>query len=190
MPRNLIFVAPYLILSKCALSIDSHPLRIDELDLAVYTNAYLAALNSRESLRERATSDDGFVSVRLSRIAGSPPVQSADTEQSSKVRHQGTLPLVQAELKALMSRLLLEKRYACALISIRSASETLKRPSHPSRTRRSERRASPNSKYHLSPSISGFPTESCIGPKRTIHPLLSVMARVVYILEGSLQHME
>ncbi|KZV68876.1 hypothetical protein PENSPDRAFT_686909 [Peniophora sp. CONT] len=65
MPRNFIFVAPYLILSK------------------LYTNAYLAVLNSRESLRERASSDDGFVSVRLSRI-GSPPVQSSDTEQSSK----------------------------------------------------------------------------------------------------------
>ena len=31
-------------------------------------------------------SEDGFVSVRLSRI-GSPPVQSADTQHSSKVRH-------------------------------------------------------------------------------------------------------
>lgn len=51
---------------------------------SVYTNAYLAVLNSRESLRERASSEDGFVSVRLSRI-GYPPVQSADTEQSSKV---------------------------------------------------------------------------------------------------------
>ncbi|VDC00537.1 unnamed protein product [Peniophora sp. CBMAI 1063] len=65
MPNNLIFVAPYLILSK------------------LYTNAYLAVLNSRESLRERTMSEDGFVSVRLSRL-GSPPVQSADTQQSSK----------------------------------------------------------------------------------------------------------
>ena len=51
----------------------------------MYTNAYIAVLNSRESLRERTMSEDGFVSVRLSRI-GSPPVQSADTQRSSKVR--------------------------------------------------------------------------------------------------------
>lgn len=58
--------------------------------IPVYTNAYLAVLNSRESLRERASIEDGFVSVRLSRI-GYPPIQSADTEQSSKVMNMAAL---------------------------------------------------------------------------------------------------
>ncbi|KAI0311494.1 hypothetical protein OF83DRAFT_755348 [Amylostereum chailletii] len=62
MPDNFVFIAFYLQLSK------------------LYTNAYLATLNNRGSLRERSEGD-GIVSIHLSRISGreSDPQRSVTT---------------------------------------------------------------------------------------------------------------
>ncbi|KAI0030552.1 hypothetical protein K488DRAFT_87669 [Vararia minispora EC-137] len=68
MPHNFVFVAFYLQLSK------------------LYTNAYLATLNNRESLRERSTEPSGFVSVHLSRIGGRTGSNPNPTPLDAKVR--------------------------------------------------------------------------------------------------------
>jgi len=68
MPNNFIFIAFYLQLSK------------------LYTNAYLASLNSREGLRERQTEPHGFVSVHLSRIPRSGSMPSPIDTKSSELR--------------------------------------------------------------------------------------------------------
>jgi hypothetical protein len=62
--------------------IDTFPLT-NKYAIAVYTNAYLASLNSREGLRERQTEPHGFVSVHLSRIPRSGSMPSPiDTKAS------------------------------------------------------------------------------------------------------------
>jgi len=66
MPENFIFIAFYLQLSKRVYSTAFLSLLLNIA--SVYTNAYLATLNNRESLRERSTQQSGFVSVHLSRV--------------------------------------------------------------------------------------------------------------------------
>ncbi|KAI0049363.1 hypothetical protein FA95DRAFT_1677629 [Auriscalpium vulgare] len=64
MPDNFIFIAFYFQLSK------------------LYTNAYLATLNNRNTLREKTTDSDGIVSIHLSRMT-QPSRGAVDAERTA-----------------------------------------------------------------------------------------------------------